>query len=276
MKKHSSWQDYAKDVSQKLPGFFQSIRLPEVEAWLERSFWLYSFVQEDIDSEITENKDVAQILLPLITVAHDLLRGLIHAQGSVLLAAATLQCRTAFEIRCTIAFITENQDPKKYADRFARYADVERFAYQSGSPNAPKLPEAELEAIRRRCPEWFRPDGTLRPRMNWTADEQTNSIKRIAEAVGLLEDYQRGYALSSKITHGSPAVRNFYRGTFGSGALFLVADPAMCASQTILGASHCLMALIDFCLFAGIALPQEEIFLHQMEVKRLMQAPDVE
>ncbi|MBZ4336646.1 DUF5677 domain-containing protein [Corallococcus sp. AS-1-12] len=266
MKPHANWTEFATDVGPRFSSYLQSLKRGEIESWLHRTFWLFSFVHEGIGSKISKNKEAARILQPLLTEVHDILRGIVHSQEAVLLAATVLQARTAFEIHCTIKFIAGSREPMKYADRFRRYADVERFSYQTGSAKAPKLNDAQKEDIRKRCPEWFKADGSLRSRMNWTAEQDTDSIKKIAAAVGLLDPYLRGYAISSKITHGSPMGKNLY---MGEGGMFFVANPLLCNSQAVIGAGDCLAAMVEFCEFAGVQMPQEEVLKHLVDGKSL-------
>jgi hypothetical protein len=179
----------------------------------------------------------------MLVVLEDLLRCLVHTQrGLSPVGAAALQ-RMALEIRCNFLFITKGPDPKKYADLYARYADVERVLHDqfNGPDDPPMLRSGEEASIRARCPEWFTNASGKVGVMHWTADASLKSLKALSKRVCLENEYHQLYGSSSMFVHGSSQLRNVYQHPVkGIGSL---ATPTTCTQMTLITTMHCMKTL---------------------------------
>src|SRR2546430_249121 len=129
--RHKNHMEYAQAVGPRLDQFINQQRDPAVEAALAEGFFLFSFVMEDFKEKATKNADLfLKIGIQLITM-QDALRMLhVAVAGLSTVTVATLT-RVALEHYCKLKFIITSDNPALYADRYERFAQIERLIHDS-------------------------------------------------------------------------------------------------------------------------------------------------
>ena len=241
---------YWNEIKDRLRAEVNKRIMPEVDQAVLFSIAWFSCVQETFLERATKHQDWVGNLGAALVHIQDVLRGVLagyREQSPVTLAAMH---RIALEVRCTMAFILRSEEPRKYADRWWRYMDVQRYLY-----DLPKRPEekmispAEKSRIESTCTELFE-DGKVRIKY-WTADPSSSKFRVIAERVGMLEDYQTMYELTSTFVHGSALLRNAYR----TGCVGIAADNAR---QALFPCKHAIEMLIEMADFFGVPYRQDD------------------
>jgi hypothetical protein len=234
--------EYWASLAPRLDAYIAQRRRPEFESALVRALAFYSFVTEDLPSKVRRRGNLLPKISTLFLIQQDVLRGLVPATVELSLVTVGALARIAFEARVTMKFI--GLDPEKWADRYARFGEVQRLLReQFRPPGVPPLhSEERLEQIRRECPEWITKKGAVLT--NWTADHNFRSLNQIAAAVGMQEDYLSVYGVNSNFVHGSALAANLYAGPAGLNA---VGSPERCRSLAFLAAIHALKSLREAC-----------------------------
>lgn len=251
--------EYAQRVGPLLDQFVNQQRDLPVEAVLVEGFFLASFVMEDFKAKATKNAELFDKLgIQLITM-QDALRMLhVAVAGLSTVTVATLT-RVVLEQRAKLKFIFTREDPALYADRFERFGQVERLIHDSTKEDGAKMiSPAELERIGKLCPEWIVTKENKKKRRpvvngfwsNWTADERYTSIRAVAEAAGMLDEYETTYAMTSKFVHGSSLLENLYRGPQGN--IGPVGQPVHCKRMAFLAVKNALDAVKEAAQFFGV------------------------
>jgi len=253
--KHKTHHDYAADVGPKLQQFIEQQRDRPFENVLGEAFMLFSWVMEDFEAKTktTQQKEMFKKLGIILIEMQDALRGL-HA-GQVDLSAVTVAAlaRIIFELRCNLRFIFTRKDPALYADRFNRFAGIEKLVHDDRKLAGQRmLSPAERDRIQKDCPEWIKrkKSGEIRYDLNWTADPQFDSFKKIAEAAGLLTEWEIMYDVTSKFVHGSPLLVNGYRSP--NGHVGPIGRPDHVKQTSAIGAKWAIDALMDAARFFGV------------------------
>lgn len=260
---HRSLADYWADVAPRLEKFVNSQRNQRVEAALVHGLALYSWCLENFQASATQAKDVLSKTATMLIQLQDVIRALPAVQAELSPVAAVALQRVSLEIRCNFTFILKSSDPKLYADRFARFAEIERILHDEYRPSGepPMLTRQEDAAIRAKCPEWFvKPNGSTSAKVvvkHWTAEANFASVRKVAQAAGLEDEYHRLYSGASLFVHGSSRVVNTYRDPKrGLGAL---AGPKMCSQMTLFAAMNCMKTLESTVAFFGVPSIDKEI-----------------
>lgn len=238
MAKHRDTETYWKDVAPRLGALIAKQRNRAVEDLLTHSLALYSFVQEDFSATAEKHNDVLGHIAVMFVHVQDVLRALAPAQAQLSPVALAALARISLEARCNLLFIVTNREPLKYADRFSRYAGIERLLREEYAPaGTPRLlSDVEEAAIRANCSDWLKANGKVAVK-HWTAEERFKSLKALAGDVGLADDYATLYAIGSKFIHGSSLLSNLYATKDGVGVL---ANPGLCARLSLLATKQCL------------------------------------
>jgi hypothetical protein len=223
----------------------------EVDQAVLFSVAFYSCVMETFTARATKNQPLLDKIGAAIVHVQDALRGVLAGyrdQSPVTLAAAH---RIALEQRCNMRFVFQSGDPAKYADRWWRFLEVERFLWESKriDPAQPVVPPAELARIQGMCPEWIQNGKVVRK--HWTAEPSINSFRDVAERVGMLNDYLSMYSSTSKFVHGSPLLKNIYRGV-------CLGAPAENGTQAMLGSTHSIYMLTEMAEAFGVAYRKDD------------------
>lgn len=269
MAKHLDVAAYWKDVAPRLAAHIESQRNRDVEDFIAHSFALYSFVQEDFAAEATQNQSLLKHMGIMLVHVHDVLRGLMVAQAHLSPVTSAALLRIALEVRCNQLFIIKSPDPAKFADRFSRYADIERLLREEyAPPGTPSLlSPAEEQRIRTTCTEWFKGKGRVQVK-HWTAEEKFRSLKSLADAVGLSDEYLKVYNIGSKFVHGSVLLENVYSRSGRMGAL---SNPVLSSQLSLLAASHCVHIIREAAAFFGVPLSDDDYLAWQVKAARCFQ-----
>lgn len=282
MTSHLDWKAYWRDVEPKLAAFAAAQRSPDLHAALGEALGFFGFVTEGVEKKAARHTQEQMKLVPLLTEALDLLRGLRVGYEAQLLASLTLSARTAFEIRCAVEYVARSGAVPKLADMFVRFAHAERMKHSrallSATHNAAgPLTQEELKArreqaakdeadARKLAPEWFGLDGKLHAD-HWTGPGR--SIFEVARDADLESDYRFLYSATSKIAHGSPLVRSMYSSGAGIGPL---AIHVHCMRMATLGALHSMSTLRAWCELFAIPWPAPEYFQIREHIQNAAQA----
>ncbi|WP_161606749.1 DUF5677 domain-containing protein [Myxococcus xanthus] len=246
---------YWKKVAPRLDAHLEGKRNRGVEDLVAHSFAFYSFVQEEFSENATRNQNLLKHMGIMLVHVQDVVRGLMVAQAQLSPVVSAALLRIALEVRCNQLFIIRN-DSAKYADRFARYAGVERLLRDEYAPPgaAKHLSPAEEQQIRVACAEWFNSKGKVRVK-HWTAEEEFKSLKSLADSVGLADEYLTVYGIGSKFVHGSSLLENLYS---SGGAIGALANPGLCSKLSMLGVSNCIHMIREAAEFFGVPFPMDE------------------
>ncbi len=252
--KHRNAAEYEADVGPRLREFIDGQRDRVFEKAVSDAFAFFAFVTEDFRAKAQANVDIYDRIGIMLVELLDAFRGLLQGQAALSPVTIAALTRVALEVRMNLEFILSQANAAVWADRYQRYAQVSKLAHDNRkAPGERRLTGAEVAEIRRLCPEWVkdRPDGTYKLNLNWTADAQFDSLRKIATQVGLSSDYENTYAATSEYVHGTYLLVNAYRGPEGIGP---VGSVAKCKQMTFLGVSHCLRALRATCTFFQVPL----------------------
>jgi hypothetical protein len=267
--KHLDVAAYWKDVAPRLDAHINGQRNRDVEDFVAYSLALYSFVQENFVAEATQNQSLLKHTGIMLVHVHDVLRGLTVAQVHLSPVTSAALLRIALEVRCNQLFIIKSPDPAKYADRFERYAGIERLLREEyAPPGTPSLlSPAEEQRIRTTCTEWFNNKGKVQVK-HWTAEEKFKSLKSLADAVGLSDEYLKVYAIGSKFVHGSSLLENLYSRNGRMGAL---SNPRLCSQLSTLAASHGVHMIREAAAFFGVPSFDDDYLVWQAKAARCFQ-----
>jgi hypothetical protein len=256
MARHLNVPEYWSDISQRLERHINNKRNKIVENCLTHSFAFYSFVEESFITRTTKNQALLQHTSIMLVHMQDVLRGLISAQAELSPVATAALLRIALEVRCNQLFIIKSSDPAMYADRYSRYAGVEKLLHDQHEPlDAHRLLSAdEAGRIRSTCPEWLNSSGKVEV-MHWTADKKYNSLKKLADAVGLSDEYRKLYSFGSKFIHGSKLLENLYA---PNGSLGALSNPELCSQLSVLAAAQSVHMIREATNFFGVPLPEDD------------------
>jgi hypothetical protein len=252
--RHTNYAEYWNELSPLLNSFIESQRDHRFETALTHAFAYFSFVTEEFPEKVQRNRELLQKLTALFVIAQDAFRGLGPAMAALSPVSLAALTRIALEARVNLRYIATSTDPAFWADRFHRYARVEKLIRHDARLPDDQIvfPEAELQAIRANCREWIKPNGKIRK--CWTADDR--NLHDLAEETGLVEEYVTMYGATSKFVHASAIVANAYSGPNGVGP---IGRPAQCRALASLGAGYCLHLLEDGCELFGVSLDKREL-----------------
>src|SRR5689334_14168740 len=124
---HKTVSSYWRTALPLLQEKMEVARDRQAESLLENAVALYAFVIEDLDKKWTRGRDLAPYLNPLVILGFDLLRGSQAAQTCLSLATSASNARTSFELRVGFTFISRSLHPATYAEKFARFFQLERL-----------------------------------------------------------------------------------------------------------------------------------------------------
>lgn len=249
---------YWSSLAPRLEAHIAKLRDRQVESVLVGGLALYSYVVETFSEKLSKGQDVWGCCHSMLVHLHDVSRGLIAAQAELSTVAAAALLRISFEVRCTQLFIHKSPAPAQLADRYRRFAQVERLRRDLNAKDAGLplfLRPGEEAHIRSTCAEWITPSDRLRG--HWSAEEDSKSLKQIADAVGLGADYVQVYGLGSKFIHGSALLGNHY-GNGPGGALGALSNTRTCSKMALLAAQHCVLFLKEAADFYGVPWLDEE------------------
>lgn len=263
---HKTFREFAEHVSANLDQYIATRRDRALEDALWHGFLLYSYVVEDCQPKATKNRKVLDKTGIMLIEGQDVLRGIVHGMAAVSPVVLATMLRVAIELRCNYRFIMSRPDPLTYADRYFRFGRVITLAHdEEGKAGGDVLTREDREAILASSPEWLvkskdgtlatRKDGRLRINLNWTADPQFDSLKKIAAEVGLANDYRTAYGATSQAVHGSALVTNLYRDADG---IHPVGVTAPCKRLAALGAFQCMRLVGEAADFFGIPFDDGE------------------
>lgn len=250
MRKHLDVQAYWNDVGPRLAGYLKVKRNAQVEDCLRHALALFSFIQETFVADATKNQTILKHTGIMLVHVHDVIRGLVSAQADLSPVSVAALLRIALEVRCNHLFIIKSNTPEMYAERFSRYASVERILREEyAPPGTPSLlSQAAEQEIRKTCGEWFKSSGKVSVK-HWTAEDNYKTLKALADKVGLSAEYSTMYSIASKFIHGSALLENMYSQQGGLGALV---DPQRCSNMSLLAAMQCIKLLQEAAVFYGV------------------------
>jgi len=257
---HKDHHSYWRDVAPRLNAHVEKHRDAAFEAALIEALALFSFVQETFQLESTQNQHLLGHLAPMMVETLDILRALPAAMAELSPVALASLARISFEVHCNLVFITGTGDAPKWADRYARFSQVQKLLREHKRPDDRRaiFSDAELAAIRNSCQEWIRitKKGKEEILTHWTADDRARTLRQIATRIGMLGEYGTVYSATSAFVHGASSVGNFY---LSSGGLGAIGSPAVCKRLAYLGAHYSIKTLIAASQFFGVPISDDAL-----------------
>jgi uncharacterized protein DUF5677 len=251
--RHRNYQEYAADIGTKLNQFLEQQRDRVFEAVLWDAIMLFAFTLQDVEAKAKRHVPILQKVGIMLVALNDTLRGILIAQAKLCPMALATLARVAVEVRANLTFIATSEDPALYADRYERYAQVEKLNHDQRRSNL-QLSTAEGEDVAARCAQWIKgkdPDGHFKLLLTWTADPRFKKLRQIAVAVGMQDDYDKLYDVTSKYVHGSRLMVHGYTWPDGYRAL---GEPKRCKQMASLACLSCMRALRTACAFFQVPL----------------------
>jgi hypothetical protein len=169
------WVKYWCNLAPKLEAAIESERVLEVEKYITAAFSLYSFCTEQLSEKITEHKEIAHAIYPMIIQVQDMLRTNIFCQQNLLFAPTQFNIRVAFEIRANLLYIYNHTDPKLMLDRLIEYSKYEKLSGRKQMPNFENPPPEEESAFVAKHPYWEdqKNKGKLRLNAKWNGEDKS-------------------------------------------------------------------------------------------------------
>ncbi len=187
-----SLSKYLQSIPQSLSLFFPA-PVAVTEMWFDKNFPACQ----------SENyKKVSPIAIAL----YDLLLSLKRSYEAKSAISCALITRTILEARINLEII--NQDPHNLLLQFETYKEVARLWNEYKTE---KISQSEVHERMKSYSIWYDEDWkTLKKKISsWTGVENDN-LARMSERVGLSGEYESLYRLTSKFTHISPLIGNYY------------------------------------------------------------------
>ncbi len=205
------WERHYQNTKVFLDKILHAKRITEAEEYIEVSF---AFFTETIESLVeSEDRGLYKDVFILLIETQDLLRGSLVCQKEGLLATSAINLRTVFEISCNLEYIFKDEEPEELIVRMKDFLEYEKLVGIRHSRFFDTEEKQEKEFALKH-PYWrSKKTGLLKVNQCWNG--RGLSLKQIAERIGRGSDYDDIYRQSSKFAHGSPLVKNAYRGKKG-------------------------------------------------------------
>ena len=266
--KHPSVHSYWNQASVALDQYLAAHRDIDAEGLSGLAVALFAYTMEDVQQKVSKNTTNAPKLLPLMVLGFDTLRGLVAAQQHLSLATVIVCGRTIWEAKVRILFIAGSKTPDLYADRFARFVNVERLRrhYSGRVP----LSASEEAALKAQCKEWVdaKTDTLKKPhQLEWTAEGIT--VKKQADAAGEKTFYETYYSISSLFIHTAAVGQRMY---MKGNDLNTIADAKMIRLQSAIASVNAIGLLTAYAKFCGIPLPMPELQSFHIQAQTLMKS----
>ncbi|WP_413294667.1 DUF5677 domain-containing protein [Bdellovibrio sp. HCB185ZH] len=262
----SSWQEYWKTVGPALEKFIVGQHNEPASQYLLSSYAYYSFSLEGLPKKIQKHNELVENAYPLLMQLQDILRGNLIAQDQLLLTNAGLNLRVAFEIRVNLRFIYQHDTPAVILQRLSDFFDYEVLMGRKNSPYLEPPSEEEEKVFCRKFPFWAKGDRLISNAV-WNGDGKT--AKDICDLVGMSNEYQSIFKMTSKLVHGSPLIKNLYRNCAGLNSIGNLETVTMFAA---LSTHHAMESLHEFFDFFGVEydpLPYALIQRHMLQIEEL-------
>lgn len=250
------WIQYREKVIEGLVKRLQSLGVNSAEKYIDACFWIFSSVLQDLGKKITKNQDYYGIFYPALYQLQDVVRANLGCQQNFVACSSAFNLRVAFEIYCNVRYILKSTEPSKLARMYDRYQEVEKFLHKEQFSEL-KVSDKERARLEQAFPEWFLENGKRRksPIHHWTAIDRMN-LGKVAREVGMGHEYSVFYGATSKFTHGSQLVWNFFRNN--EGQVTPIPDPKVPTMFTITSTAFAIKTLVEFCEHFGVKFPAED------------------
>jgi len=254
---HKDHHEYARDIGPRLDQYLEEKRDRPFEAALREGFMFFAFTYEDFGKEAKKNKELFPKLATMLVGLEDSLRGIWLGFAHLSPMTIAALTRIVLELRINFTYIVSSEDPALNADRFFRYAELQKLAHDESKPKKDRrLSESERKTLMSLCSEWIetKKDGTLRFIYDWWKADPAlarASLRTLAAKVGLEKEYELIYSSTSLFVHGSPRMLKYGYGD-DAGNIAPLGNPMTCKRIAFLGFRYAVMCLQRACEFFDV------------------------